>query len=159
MLPCDFQYMQNVSALQLAADSNLHCVWSGRSLDSRSLDIDHCLPWTVWPCNDIWNLMPAHRSVNQGEKRARFPAGTILRTFRERVMEWWETVYVKLDLPISIRFWIEARSSLLGADIPDGGLGDVFEAFCLQRIRLKHNQQDPEWTGEWHIPTGRRGLG
>lgn len=141
-------------ALQLAVDGNLHCVWSGRSLDSRSLDIDHCLPWTAWPCNDLWNLMPAHRSVNQGEKRARLPAGAILRTSQDRVMGWWETAYVKWHPPVSNRFWIEARSSLPGANIPDSGLGDVFEALCFQRIRLKDNQQVPEWSGERHAPAG-----
>ena len=144
-------------ALQLAVDSNLRCVWTGRSLDSRSLDIDHCLPWTAWPCNDLWNLMPAHRSVNQREKRARLPAGAILRTSQERVMEWWETAYVKWLPPISNRFWIEARSSLPGANIPDGDLGDVFEALCFQRIRLKDNQQVPEWFGDRRVPAGRRG--
>ena len=55
-------------------------------------------------------------------------------------MDWWETAYVKWDPPISNRFLIEARSSLPGANIPDSGLDDVFEALCFQRIRLKDNQ-------------------
>ena len=72
-------------------------------------------------------------------------------------MDWWETAYVKWHPPISKRFWIEARSSLPGANIQDGGLGDVFEALCFQRIRLKDNQQVPEWSSERHIQAGRRG--
>ena len=72
-------------------------------------------------------------------------------------MEWWETAYVKWLPPISNRFWIEARSSLPGANIPDGDLGDVFEALCFQRIRLKDNQQVPEWFGDRRVPAGRSG--
>ena len=36
----------------------LHCVWSGRRLEAGTLDIDHCLPWSAWPCGDLWNLLP-----------------------------------------------------------------------------------------------------
>ncbi|MCY3703035.1 MAG: methyltransferase domain-containing protein [Rhodospirillales bacterium] len=56
-------------ALAMLTDGELRCVWSGRSLNRRSLDIDHCFPWTAWTCGDLWNLMPAHRAVNQHEKR------------------------------------------------------------------------------------------
>jgi len=30
------------------------CVWSKRPLKSSVLDIDHCMPWAAWPCNDLW---------------------------------------------------------------------------------------------------------
>jgi tripartite-type tricarboxylate transporter receptor subunit TctC len=33
------------------------------------LDIDHCLPWSAWPCGDLWNLLPASPRVNQHLKR------------------------------------------------------------------------------------------
>jgi hypothetical protein len=28
------------------------------------MDIDHCFPWSDWTRGDLWNLLPAHRSVN-----------------------------------------------------------------------------------------------
>ena len=49
----------------------LHCVWSGRKLTAGALDIDHCLPWSAWPCGDLWNLLPAHPEVNRHQKRER----------------------------------------------------------------------------------------
>jgi HNH endonuclease len=56
-------------SLQLMAGGRrVDCVWSGRRLDARSLDIDHGLPWSAWPCSDLWNLLPAHRAVNQHQK-------------------------------------------------------------------------------------------
>src|ERR1700709_2239665 len=61
----------------------LHCVWSGRPVQGTTLDIDHCLPWSAWPCGDLWNLLPAHRQVNQHEKRDRLPGGDLLRASAE----------------------------------------------------------------------------
>ncbi|MDE0531127.1 MAG: hypothetical protein OXI01_06715 [Albidovulum sp.] len=121
-------------------------------MDEHCLDIDHCLPWTAWACGDLWNLMPAHRAVNQREKRARLPTDRLLQSAQERVVNWWEAAYVKNDAPIvSERFWLEAKSSLPTVDLGDKRLSDVFEAVCLQRIRLKHDQQVPEWSGERHL--------
>ena len=61
-------------AEQLLAAGNLYCVWSGKRLNAGNLDIDHCFPWTVWPCGDLWNLMPAHRK-DQSAREARSAAG------------------------------------------------------------------------------------
>ena len=52
-------------AMRLVMIEPLHCVWTGRLLSTSSLDIDHCFPWAAWPCDDLWNLLPTHRSVNQ----------------------------------------------------------------------------------------------
>lgn len=138
-------------ALAMLADGELRCVWSGRNLDRRSLDIDHCFPWTAWTCGDLWNLMPAHRAVNQHEKRARLPTDHLLQSAQDRVLGWWESAYVK-DLPIvSERFWLEAKSSLPVVGAGKKRLDDIFDALRIQRIRLKHDQQVPEWSGERHI--------
>ena len=138
-------------ALDMLADGRLHCVWSGRKLNRRSLDIDHCFPWAAWTCGDLWNLMPAHRTVNQHEKRALLPTDRLLQSAQDRVLGWWESAYVK-DLPtVSERFWLEATSSLPTVNADKQRLNDVFDAVCFQRIRLKHDQQVPEWTGERHI--------
>ena len=141
-------------ALDMLADGRLHCVWSGRKLNRRSLDIDHCFPWAAWTCGDLWNLMPAHRTVNQREKGARLPTDRLLQSARDRVLNWWESAYVK-DLPIvSERFWLEATSSLPTVDVDEKRLDDVFDAVCFQRIRLKDDQQVPEWISERHVQIG-----
>ena len=138
-------------ALNLLTEGRLHCVWSGRNLNRRSLDIDHCFPWTAWTCGDLWNLMPAHRAVNQHEKRALLPADRLLQSARDRVLSWWESAYVR-DLPtVSERFWLEATSSLPTVNADKKRLNDIFDAVCFQRLRLKHDQQVPEWRGERHI--------
>uniref|UniRef100_UPI0025CEE011 class I SAM-dependent methyltransferase n=1 Tax=Sphingomonas sp. TaxID=28214 RepID=UPI0025CEE011 len=67
---------RDVALLLLERGQPIECVWTGRSLKANTFDIDHCLPWSVWPCGDLWNLMPAHTRVNQHEKRDRLPSAT-----------------------------------------------------------------------------------
>ena len=70
----DVALPRQIAARLLASGGRLFCVWSGRRLDAAWLDIDHCLPWSAWPCSDLWNLLPADRSVNQHQKRDRLAA-------------------------------------------------------------------------------------
>ena len=135
-------------AEQLLAARSLYCVWSGKRLSAANLDIDHCFPWTVWPCGDLWNLMPAHRKVNQHEKRDRLPADPLLRTAQERILDWWNAAYRENpDHPLAQRFALEASVSLPGVVAADTDLDSYYSALNLQRLRLKQNQQVPEWSG------------
>jgi hypothetical protein len=61
-------------ALELLGQGQLLCVWTGQRLTRRSLDIDHCFPWSAWPCGDLWNLLPADRATNQNLKADRLPS-------------------------------------------------------------------------------------
>jgi SAM-dependent methyltransferase len=132
----------------LAARRRLYCVWSGKRLTAANLDIDHCFPWTVWPCGDLWNLMPAHRKVNQHEKRDLLPADRLLRTAQERILDWWNAAYRESpDHPLAQRFALEASASLPGVVAADADLDSLYSALNLQRLRLKQNQQVPEWSG------------
>ncbi len=133
-------------AVQLCAQQKLFCVWSGRRLSMTAADIDHCFPWAVWSCGDLWNLMPSHRTVNQREKRDRLPGNAILKAAQDRILDWWNYAYQDDNL-LEKRFWMEATASLPTV-ISDGSeLSDIFDALCLQRMRLKRDQQVPEWQG------------
>ncbi len=126
----------------------VHCVWSGRKLNADILDIDHCLPWSAWPCGDLWNLMPAHRRVNQNQKRDRLPSGEALRRAEDGIVGWWDAAYlVPGDLVLPRRFGEEARASLPGLSGLDGipGHDEVLAAVALQRLRLRRDQGVPEW--------------
>ena len=134
-------------AVDLMGQGPLYCIWTGKRLGQEVLDVDHCLPWSAWPCGDLWNLMPAHRKVNQSQKRARLPSDSILRSAQDRILDWWGGAYAEAPAPVSDQFWIEAQSSLPGGGAAERSLSDIFDALCLQRMRLKHDQQVPEWTG------------
>ena len=111
-------------AVKLSKEGRLFCVWSGRPLSGEILDLDHCFPWAVWPCSDLWNLMPAHRTVNQREKRSRPPADRLLRASRNRIISWWEAAYIQDQSSLSERFWLEAASSLPGVKAQTDSLND-----------------------------------
>ena len=135
-------------AERLLAARRLCCVWSGRRLSAATLEVDHCFPWAVWPCGDLWNLMPAHRTVNQREKRDRLPADRLLRAAQDRILGWWHDAYrADPNHPLAERFMLEAAVSLPGIVPADADLDGCYSALNLQRLRLKQSQQVPEWSG------------
>ncbi len=133
-------------AIRLMAEDKLFCVWSGKRLTEKNIDVDHCFPWAAWPCDDLWNLMPTHRTVNQKEKRAKLPSDQILRGAQDRIITWWESAYPNVSGSIlHDRFITEASASLPTIVESRPQSEDIFAAMNLQRMRLKHDQQIPEW--------------
>jgi hypothetical protein len=135
-------------AIALLDSQDLFCVWSGKRLTERSLDIDHCFPWSAWACDDLWNLLPSDRVVNQRQKRDRLPSVARLQAAQDRVQGWWEEAYRQaLNPALPVRFTQEACASLPGLLSVSASptLDDCFTAIRLQQVRLKHDQQVPEW--------------
>ncbi|PWC26589.1 class I SAM-dependent methyltransferase [Teichococcus aestuarii] len=134
----------------LESGAPLRCAWTGRALVSATLDIDHLFPWSAWPCGDLWNLLPAHREVNQRLKRDRLPSAPILAAAEARILGWWQAAYLQAnDRLLPVRFGHEARASLRGLGAGRGECCNpeqVFAAVGLQRLRLHQDQQVPEWT-------------
>lgn len=126
----------------LAAGEPIACVWSGVALTEKRVDIDHCLPWSAWPCGDLWNLMPSDRRVNQHEKRDRLPTRERLASARPRILEWWQTAWQRTPA-LRKRFKREVRGALPVADPAD--LAEVYAALEWRRLRLRQDQQVPEW--------------
>ena len=46
---CDTALARAAAGRMLAATRRLTCVWSGVGLRLGTLDIDHVMPWSVWP--------------------------------------------------------------------------------------------------------------
>jgi hypothetical protein len=88
--------------------------------------------------------------VNQRLKRDRLPSALTLAGAEERVIGWWQTGYLAAgDTWLPARFGHEARASLPGlrSEVADAHDPErVFAAVGLQRLRLRHDQQVPEWT-------------
>ena len=146
----DVSRPREIALRLIASGEDVRCIWSGRRLEPATLDVDHCFPWTAWPCGDLWNLLPAHRRVNQHEKRDRLPSENALHRARAALIAWWVSAYFASgDAALVLRFGQEARASLPGlagtGDLLDAG--DVFDAMELRRLRLRQDQQVPEWAG------------
>ncbi|MCG5540370.1 MULTISPECIES: methyltransferase domain-containing protein [unclassified Halorhodospira] len=152
---------ERIEALREAGEP-IHCVWSGRLLKQSAFEVDHCIPWAAWPCDDLWNLVPATPQVN-GNKGAKLPDAATLQDAEDRLKRWWERAWQSApETTIAERFRREAAATLPGLrDDQSHDLDSVFSALDLRRIRLKQDQQIPEWCYRTYpVPTvsggGRR---
>lgn len=143
----DTALVRDIAAARLKRGEALECVWTGEALRPGSIDIDHCLPWSAWACNDLWNLLPAGAAVNR-RKSGLIVAAPTLAEAKPRILEWWQRGYLDAEAPIRARFAEEARSTLpLPQDrAPD--LDDLFAALDFRRLRLLQETQLPEWRGD-----------
>jgi Methyltransferase domain/HNH endonuclease len=140
----DTQLARAVAKRVLDHGQQLRCVWSGERLGENKLDIDHCLPWSAWPCGDLWNLLPASRRVNQHQKRDLLPSAAALAGARESIIGWWEQAWMP-DAALRHRFEREVAAALpVGTNT---SMEDVFAALEWRRLRLRQDQQVQEWTG------------
>jgi SAM-dependent methyltransferase len=134
-------------ALALIETTDLRCAWSDKRLTPTTLAMDHCLPFAVWSCDDLWNLLPVDAKVN-GRKSDRLPSARKLRDRQGAILDWWQQGYCAPDAPaLRTRFETEARASLPcltpAALTPD----EVFSGLLTQHLRLRHDQQAPVWEG------------
>lgn len=140
----DTSLARRVAQQRIISGQSVSCVWIGATLTAQSLDIDHCLPWTAWPCGDLWNLFPARPSVNRNLKRDRLPSSAALSRSRAAMADWWRLAW-EADPALHHRFWHEVEAALPIADTRD--LDDVFTGLEWRRLRLRQDQQVQEWAG------------
>ena len=139
----DTSLVRKIVDEQLAYARLVQCVWTTRSLQRDKYDIDHCLPWSRWGNNDLWNLLPSSRKANSA-KGEKLPSVEILQVAKPQIMHWWEEAYI--GKPIEERFYIEAEAALPLVQF-SRSTRSVFEGLQQQRLRLKVNQQLTEWAG------------
>lgn len=140
----DTALARNVAKRLIAQGVSVRCVWTGARLRRDSMDIDHCLPWTAWPCGDLWNLFPASPAINRNAKRDRLPSAAALQASRDRLQSWWRQAW-EPDEALACRFWREADAALPIQASRD--LDDVFAGLEWRRLRLRQDQQVQEWSG------------
>ena len=99
------------------SNSELYCIWSGRPLQSNSINIDHILPFAVWKNNDLWNLVPTHATVN-GNKTDKIPTANFIERRSEELKNCWLDIYGK----IPEAFQKDVEMGLIGGSRNDIGL-------------------------------------
>ncbi|WP_318837961.1 class I SAM-dependent methyltransferase [Neiella holothuriorum] len=78
------QVRRRVDELQ-QANSDIRCVWSGKSLPT-SYAVDHCMPFSRWPNNDFWNLLPATSKLNL-QKSDKLPTSKRMNAARDVIID------------------------------------------------------------------------
>jgi hypothetical protein len=146
---CDTRFARSIADELMSRGNPVFCVWSGKRLDQRSLDIDHCFPWVVWPCGDLWNLLPSSRQVNQRLKRDRLVDVATLASARDRITDWWARGYARSPSPpVADRFVREAVATLSVERVDDEErLFEIFAGVEWQRMRRRNDQRLEEWSG------------
>lgn len=125
---------------ELMADEEVACCWSGKKLMAKSYAIDHAFPFARWPNNDLWNLLPTKTQIN-AKKSDKLPTGLKLSSSRELIVHWWKQGWQN----DKNEFFSQANLALPNLRPDNTNFDDVFEAFMLQRDRIKALQQLEDW--------------
>lgn len=82
-LPLDWE--RNEIDLLMMEGARFECPWTGRHLAAREYHLDHIVPVTVYPFNEMWNLVPADPRFNMHGKRGRLPSESSLASASPRL--------------------------------------------------------------------------
>lgn len=146
----DTKVLRTFCAMMVDRGEPLWCVWSGKRLQINTLHVDHCFPFALWPCDDLWNLLPTSATANSA-KRDRIISADLLSRQSDLIADWWRRAFLhNRDSDLSRRFSVEARTSLPTLAVDDTQLPDpqaLLDGVDLIRLRLRSEQRVPEWHG------------
>ena len=143
----DTSFVRGLVKRHLEAGRPVSCVWTGRELQAKHIDIDHCLPWSAWPCDDLWNLLPSAPGLNRHQKGERLPSAERLEASRAAITAWWQHAYLDNTAAVRLRFSEEAATSLPVLAGSRLDLDDLFAALDFKRMQLRQDTQSAEWFG------------
>lgn len=107
----DLSIERDTSDIRSILEEGMECVWSGKILTPKTSDIDHVLPFSVWYNNDLWNLLPADKKVNN-QKRDKIPSPKLIEKRADAIIAYWKRYEQKWN----IRFNNELDVSLLNSN-------------------------------------------
>ncbi|MDB5959133.1 MAG: class SAM-dependent methyltransferase [Massilia sp.] len=125
-----------------ANGKTLYCVWSGARLQG-DYDVDHCFPFSAWPCGDAWNLMPASKLMNN-QKSNRLITQVALERASDMIHAWWRDAFLDQNEQARRQFYLEASQTLPILASNPAAL-DVIDAMQLHRLRLARDQGLRPW--------------
>lgn len=83
---------RNVGAAKEVFDglTEKRCVWSDKELRA-GYAVYHMIPFSLWHCNDLWNLLPCDAWVN-GNKSDKLPDRGLIFERKGAIVFYWERV-------------------------------------------------------------------
>ena len=106
--------------------------------DSASYDLDHLMPVSVYPANELWNLVPADRRFNQHVKRGRLASPERLQAAEPIIALTYANYLASPDLKLAIRDDVPVRFGHLNADTASAE--DVAHEACRFIDQLAHSR-------------------
>lgn len=106
----------NIDLLLLEGNKFI-CPWTARCITAGvSYDLDHLLPVSVYPINELWNLLPADPDFNRHTKRDRLPSTKRLHQART-YLEW---DYSRYGLSVALTQALEEDVSIRFSTLVEG---------------------------------------
>jgi hypothetical protein len=124
----DVQHSKKIFESELKNSGKLFCVWTGDPI--KRYEIDHVIPFSAWRNNDLWNLLPTKRTINN-KKRDKIPTPDTIEKHKKQLLFYWEM----LDRVEHIKFQKEIYVTLLGNN----------SKLAWQDAAIKHLQQNCEY--------------
>lgn len=89
------------------------CPWTERRITRTvSYDLDHLVPVSVYPINELWNLVPADPAFNSWQKRDRLPSDERLQRAQPHLAAAYNTYQVSPALGQAMRDDVGTRFSV-----------------------------------------------
>ncbi|HON34228.1 MAG TPA: class I SAM-dependent methyltransferase [Synergistales bacterium] len=76
------------------------CVWTGEPLHKKNLAIDHAIPFSLWRCNDLWNLFPVNKRINL-HKSDKLPSRRLILARKGSICGTWEHYHQEYPVRIN----------------------------------------------------------
>lgn len=129
--------VRETTSIRKMLSQEKECVWSGKELKGNSYDVDHVLPFSVWFNNDLWNMLPTDRSLNQHKKKAKIPTRQLIEKRADSIIYYWNE-YQKV-MPLLFKSQIEV--ALIGTEIVEDKILDrAIESLCQKSDYLIYDR-------------------
>jgi len=101
---------RNQVELLIMEGSTFICPWTGRIIrQGTPFDLDHLLPLTIYPTNELWNLMPSIPEFNQRIKRDRLPSSQRLAKAQPYFVQNYDLYLLEDELKRALREDVSIR--------------------------------------------------
>ncbi len=95
------------------------CPWTEKRLGAGRYAIDHVVPVSVYPTNELWNLVPSDERFNAHVKRARMPTPARMAEATPRLAQTYEAYAASFSLRGALDSDVRERFALPPASQPE----------------------------------------
>lgn len=136
-LSSDTLEIRQTAPIRKLLHKNKECVWSGKELIGEKYDVDHLLPFSVWFNNDLWNMLPSDKALNQHKKRDKIPTRKLIEKRGDVIIDYWSNYQQAMPL----LFKSQMEVALIGKDIQENTMLDIaVESLCKKSDYLIYDR-------------------
>jgi hypothetical protein len=103
---------RNQIELLMLEGKTFFCPWTGKNLAARKYAMDHLIPVSVYPTNELWNLVPSDEHFNAHTKRARMPSPSSMDAAKPRLVRTYDLYMGTQALEAALRSDLQRRFTL-----------------------------------------------